>query len=123
MKPLKDIAIPVVPKNIDFYPTSDFLLLLEIKPGVTAGGIELPDRTPEEIGEPTLAIVVAAGPGRIHEVVPNHRWPMNCDVGDVIWFGGPGCIIVEFPLPGFKEKFLRVRDRDITGHAIEPRRK
>lgn len=117
---IKDLAIPPVPR-VDYYPTLDYLLVLEIRPGKTAGGIELPPRDRDsEVVEPTVGLVVAAGPGRICEVDAKTRWPMSCSVGDVIYFGGGVGVQVEMPIDG--KMYLRIRDRDVCGHALPPKK-
>lgn len=79
------INVPKIGEPLNFRPFSDHVLLERIQPGVTPGGLALPENTQEDVSK---AKVVRCGPGRVTDF--GFTIPMPVKEGDVVYmsFGG-----------------------------------
>lgn len=85
-------------------PTSDRVIVEEIKKTQTEGGIYLPDRA---VKEPQRARVLAVGPGRRNS--EGEHLPMAVEEGDIVYVGMYSGDEVEVEL----EDYRIVLERDI----------
>lgn len=105
--------------KLDFQPVRDFLLVkpLPMDETETDAGIIIPNLQEDDGGKrrPQKGRVIAAGPGRMHDVAVGELAPMICSVGEVIYLGSPYANPIEVWLAG--ETYLVVRDRDVVAKA------
>jgi chaperonin GroES len=89
------------------YPLGDRLKVLPLRrPESTRGGILMPE-TSEERERPKEGIVLAVGVGRCGEYDGAVRYPLECEVGDVVQFGKYAGIVVFDDEVGFDVLLMR----------------
>lgn len=104
-------VVAATKEKVSFKPAKDYLLVKEVPPGETLGGIAIPEGA--EVGPPKF-IVIAAGPGKWSDIDPEKRFPMDAKAGDVVYVkGGQMDPLIEFPMGG--EDYYLVRDRNVLG--------